>query len=100
MSKRAFFALATAHNIEVDYEPGDGMTPASLMVWAPDGKRFKGTDTHCDGSLNGLLTDSGLAMNWGDCIKAMSEIIGTGLEACPDTDCEVCNTSYHEVESP
>lgn len=89
MALKLFTQLAEKHGLSVDYTTEGG---ADMVLYAPQGKIFKSSTCHCDCSLNSLVTDSGVAMDWPKSMIALREIIACGVEDCPDLpDCEDCS---------
>lgn len=95
MTKKAFFDLAAAHGIEVDYTPGGvgrgfdkTAYPYHIMLDAPAGKIFSSTGLHCDGSIQG--SEGTTKTDWKEAVSNLKELIAGGIEACQDPDCDVC----------
>lgn len=82
MSKKDFMAVAEAAGVAVDYTPGgrdrwSGESyPFYIMLDAPEGKLFRSSGCHCDGSIQG---DEGTTRtDWRRALSDLREILGHG----------------------
>jgi hypothetical protein len=95
-TKASFMALAEEAGIEVGYRSGGtarGTTfAAELVLDAPCGKVFSGSDLHCDCSLSHDVETDGTRTNWRRAFAGLREIISQGFTDCPDRpNCDICD---------
>jgi len=75
--KAECYRLAEALGVEIDEEIGD--------AWAPEGKIFSETGTHCVVFETSDVVGR-IGLNW----WALLRILKGGIETCKDPNCEIC----------
>lgn len=94
-TRAAFFKLAAAHSVEVEYsssyrDPHNGTRyPFHIMLDAPQGTVFRRTELHCDGSIQG--DEGSPTTDWARAYDELQTIVAEGFEPCTVPDCEYCN---------
>lgn len=66
----------------------------ALMVDAPKGKVWKGNGTHC---LVESCENRGGQTWYAEAVKSLIERMAYGVEACTETDCDVCEEVASEL---